>query len=154
MVKNPDGTLVVTVKELQGPEGLQAELNAQGIRADVTYTPRDKKCAPGRFISADYAYVSPNPKNMTAQHREEFDRPEHWRSRHVTRPISRDKFMISPEFMHLERPWCWSSGLATPREWAGAWEPIWPSPAALCVPCMLVDEGGADAEQAREMAGS
>ncbi|KAB8185838.1 hypothetical protein [Microbispora catharanthi] len=154
VVKNPDGTLIVTVKELQDPEGLQAELNAQGIRADVTYTPRDKKCAPGRFIGADYGYVSPNPKNMTAEQLEEFNRPEHWRSRDVTRPITRDKFMISPKLMQPGETLVLEFRLGNAPGVGWSLGTYLAKPGSPVRPCALVDEGGTDAEQAREMAGS
>lgn len=154
MVKNPDGTLTVTLKELQNPEDLQAALNAQGVKADVSYTPRDRKCASGRFVGADYAYDSPDPKHMIAQQLEEFNRPEHWRSREVTRPVTKDKFEVSPTFMRpgetlvLE----FRLGNAPGVGWSlGTWLV---GPGGPVRPCTLVDAtGGGDAEQAKEMAG-
>ncbi|MFF3437797.1 hypothetical protein [Streptosporangium sp. NPDC002721] len=153
VTKNSDGTLIVTINELQDSEGLQAALNAQGIKADVTYTPRDKVCAPGRFASADYAYGGPNPKNMTAEQREEFNRPEHWRSRDVARPIAKDKFRISPNFMRPGETLVLEFRLGNdPRVgWSFG---NWLAKADSSVrPCTLVDEGGADKEHAEEMAG-
>ncbi|AWS47839.1 hypothetical protein [Streptosporangium sp. 'caverna'] len=153
VTKNPDGTLIVTINELQDPEGLQAALNAQGIEADVTYSPRDKQCAPGRFTSADYAYGSPNPKDMTAEQRKEFNRPEHWRSRDVTRPIAKDTFRISPNFMRPGETLVLEFRLGNdPRVgWSlGTWLA---KAGSSVLPCTLVDEGGSDKEHAKEMAG-
>ncbi|MEV7965772.1 hypothetical protein AB0O34_07285 [Sphaerisporangium sp. NPDC088356] len=99
VARNPDGTVTVTIHELQHPEGLQAELIAQGIPADVTYSPPDEQCAPGRFTSVDYAYGSPDPRMTTRRERVEFERPEHWRSRDATQPISMSAFKISPRFI-------------------------------------------------------
>jgi hypothetical protein len=153
VTKNPDGTLIVTINELQDAEGLQATLNAQGIKADVTYTPRDKKCADGRFTSVDYAYGSPDPRNMTAEQLEEWRRPEHWRSRDVMTPITKDEFKIFPYWMRpgetlvLE----FRLGNAPGVGWSlGAWLAKPDSPIR---PCTLVDEGGFDKEDAKEMAG-
>ncbi|MEV3986730.1 hypothetical protein [Nonomuraea sp. NPDC049758] len=153
VAKNPDGTLIVTINELQDPEGLQAALNAQGIKADVTYNPRDKKCASGRFVGADYMYGSPNPKNLTAEQRKEFYRPENWRSRDVTRPVSKGKFRISPKFMRPGETLVLEFRLGNDPgvSWSlGAWL----AKAGSSVrPCTLVDEGGHDKEHAEEMAG-
>ncbi|MEU8324325.1 hypothetical protein AB0C33_38725 [Nonomuraea sp. NPDC048881] len=153
VAKNPDGTLIVTINELQDPEGLQAALNAQGIKADVTYNPRDKKCASGRFVGADYMYGSPNPENLTAEQRKEFYRPENWRSRDVTRPISKDKFRISPKFMRTGETLVLEFRLGNDPgvSWSlGAWLA---KAGSSVMPCTLVDEGGQDKEHAEEMAG-
>ncbi|MEO3891892.1 hypothetical protein [Nonomuraea sp. B5E05] len=152
VAKNPDGTLIVTINELQDPEGLQAALNAQGITADVTYSPRDKRCASGRFVGADYMYGSPNPKNMTAKQRKEFYRPEHWRSRDVTRAISKDTFRISPKFMRPGETLVLEFRLGNDPgvSWSlGAWLAKAGSPVR---PCTLVDEAGHDKEHTEEMA--
>ncbi|WP_237101971.1 hypothetical protein [Nonomuraea sp. MG754425] len=153
VAKNPDGTLIVTIYELQDPEGLQAALNDQGIKADVTYNPRDKKCAPGRFVGADYMYGSPDPRHMTAEQRQEFYRPEHWRSRDVTRPIAKDKFRISPNFMRHGETLVLEFRLG--NDPGVGWSlGTWLAKAGSSVrPCTLVDEGGYDKEHAKEMAG-
>jgi hypothetical protein len=153
VTKNPDGTLIVTINELQDSEGLQAALKAQGIKADVIYTPRDKQCAPGRFAGADYAYDSLNPKNMTAEQREEFYRPEHWRSRDVTRPIAKDAFRISPNFMRPGETLVLEFRLGNDPGVAWSLGTYLARADSSVRPCTLVDEGGADKEHAKEMAG-
>ncbi|MEU8377685.1 hypothetical protein [Streptosporangium sp. NPDC048865] len=150
VTKNPDGTLTVTVNELQDPEGLQAELNAQGVKADVTYTPRDKRCAPGRFTSVDPAYGGPDRKDTTAGRRPE---KENWRSMDVTRPVAKGVYRISPSFMRPGETLVLEFRLGNdPRVgWnLGAWL----AEAGSSVrPCVLVDEGGLDEKHADEMAG-
>lgn len=39
----------VKVNRLEGAGGLEQALRERGIRADVTYLPTDKQCAPGRY---------------------------------------------------------------------------------------------------------
>ncbi|MFC7592539.1 hypothetical protein ACFQYP_59080 [Nonomuraea antimicrobica] len=130
VVKKPDGTVQVTVREFRDSEGLEAKLKAEGILADVTFTDADEHCARGRFAGADLAYDPPSTKNMTDQERKEFDAPENWRSADAARPINRNTFVISPSYIRKGRRWCWSSGRATTRKWPGGSVPIWPRPAA------------------------
>ncbi|MER7368599.1 hypothetical protein [Nonomuraea wenchangensis] len=130
VVKQDDGTVQVTVREFRDPDGLEARLKAENIEADVTFTEADKQCAPGRFVGADLAYDPPSTKNMTEQERKEFDKPENWRSRDAARPLNADTFVISRATSGRGRRWCWSSGQATTREWAGRSAPSWPKPAA------------------------
>ena len=154
VAKNPDGSLIVTINELQDPKGLQARLNNQGIRADVTYTPRDKMCAPGRGVGADYAYDPPERSALTAQQRAEFDRPENWRSADAASPISWDKLKISPSFMRPEETLVLEFRLGNdPRvKWNLRG---WLAKAGSTVrPCTLVDEAGADKEVSDKMIGS
>ncbi|MET7338742.1 hypothetical protein [Nonomuraea sp. NPDC005650] len=153
VVKKSDGTVQVTVKEFRDPDGLEAKLEAEGIRADVTFTEADKQCARGRFAGADLAYDPPSTKNMTEQERKEFDKPENWRSRDAARPIKRDTFVISPSYIRpgetlvLEfRPGNYSGmdrQLGTYLAKAG-------SPVA---PCTLVD-AESDEAMVKEMAGN
>ncbi|MEN3534514.1 hypothetical protein AAH991_05320 [Microbispora sp. ZYX-F-249] len=99
VVKQTDGTIRVTVRELREPDELEAKLEDAGIPADVTFTEAGKRCAPGRFAGADLAYDPPSTANMTERERREFDKPENWRSRDAARPIDRDTFVISPEYI-------------------------------------------------------
>lgn len=52
---NPDGTVTITVNRLEDPEGLERELAARGITADVSYAPPGKTCQsfPERFQRQD-----------------------------------------------------------------------------------------------------
>jgi hypothetical protein len=51
---NDDGTVTITVNRLEDPEGLERELAAHGITADVTFTPPGKRCHHlPRYKSAD-----------------------------------------------------------------------------------------------------
>jgi hypothetical protein len=43
---NPDGTVTITVNRLEDPDGLERELAARGITADVSYAPPGKTCRP------------------------------------------------------------------------------------------------------------
>jgi hypothetical protein len=153
VAKDPDGTLIVTINELKDPEGFQAALNAQGVKADVTYTPRDKKCAPGRFVGADYGYDSPNPKNMTAEQRKEFYRPEHWRSRDVTRPIAMGTYRISPNFMRPGETLVLEFRLGNDPRVGWSLGTYLAKAGSSVRPCTLIDEGGVDKRHAEEMAG-
>jgi hypothetical protein len=56
---NDDGSVTITVNRLEDPEGLERELAAHGITADVTFAPPGKACrlTPMRF---DLAY-NPEP---------------------------------------------------------------------------------------------
>lgn len=47
-----DGEIKVSVKRLAEPEALEQALAAQGIKADVSYTPAGKACAAGRYQEA------------------------------------------------------------------------------------------------------
>lgn len=47
-----DGAVKVSVNRLDQPEDLEKALEAKGIKADVTYTPAGKQCAPGRYQEA------------------------------------------------------------------------------------------------------
>ncbi|MEO3808832.1 hypothetical protein ABGB17_07495 [Sphaerisporangium sp. B11E5] len=153
VTRNPDGTLTVTVKELQDAKGLQATLNAQGVRSDVTYTPRDKKCAPGRFVSADHAYGSPDPRNMTAEQLREWGRPEHWRSKRTVIPVSQGKYKISPNLMRSGETLVLEFRLGNDPRVGWSLGAYLAKPGSPVRPCVLVDEGGSDREHADEMAG-
>lgn len=50
--KASDGQVTVTINQLEGAEALEDALAAHGIRADVTYPPEGKGCAPGRYTEA------------------------------------------------------------------------------------------------------
>ena len=54
---NPDGTVTITVNRLEDPEGLERELAARGITADVSFAPAGKMCRsiPERFQRVDDA---------------------------------------------------------------------------------------------------
>ncbi|TYB57067.1 hypothetical protein FXF51_41875 [Nonomuraea sp. PA05] len=103
VVKNPDGTITVTLTELRDPEGLAAKLSTVGVTADVTFEPPGKRCAGDRFASADLAYGSKNPAEMNEEELQEFHDKENWRSHKVVRLVSRldsgQKFLISPQHM-------------------------------------------------------
>ncbi|MEU8271487.1 hypothetical protein AB0B89_30545 [Sphaerisporangium sp. NPDC049002] len=139
VARNPDGTITVTIYELQDPEGLQAELIAQGIPADVTYSPPGEQCAPGRFTSVDWAYSSPDPRTMTRRERAEFERLEHWRSRDVTQPISMSRFKISPRFIRPGETLVMEfslGGKGSSYRWSlGSWLA---APGSEIAPCTLV----------------
>jgi hypothetical protein len=51
VTSNPDGTLTITVDRLEDPEGLERELAAHGISADISFAPPGKMCGtvPERF---------------------------------------------------------------------------------------------------------
>ncbi len=51
VTSNPDGTLTITVDRLEDPEGLERELAAHGITADISFAPVGKMCrsVPERF---------------------------------------------------------------------------------------------------------
>ncbi|MEU8267865.1 hypothetical protein AB0B89_11910 [Sphaerisporangium sp. NPDC049002] len=57
VTKNPDGSVTLTIREFRDPEGVEDELAAAGVRADVTYMPLGKRCErPGfRPLDADQA---------------------------------------------------------------------------------------------------
>ncbi len=57
VTKNPDGSVTLTIREFRDPEGVERELAAAGVRADVTYMPLGKRCErPGfRPLDADQA---------------------------------------------------------------------------------------------------
>jgi hypothetical protein len=59
VTSNDDGSVTITVNRLEDPEGLERELAAHGITADVSFTPPDQMCRPSpqRF---DLAY-NPEP---------------------------------------------------------------------------------------------
>jgi hypothetical protein len=91
----PDGIIRVTVNELRDPAGLQAELRAAGIKADVTFLAPGTRCAGPRFASVDAAYDGPaaaGPNELRALVNES-------RSLKVTRPISVREIGISPEYI-------------------------------------------------------
>ncbi|SDJ71681.1 hypothetical protein [Nonomuraea jiangxiensis] len=91
--ENPDGTITVTVNELRDPEGLEADLEAAGIKADVTYLAPNTRCEGPRFASVDGKYDGPpfdTPEEMRRAH-------EGWRSAKATRPISVRTIGIHPE---------------------------------------------------------
>ncbi|MEU5867268.1 hypothetical protein ABZ815_39265 [Nonomuraea sp. NPDC047529] len=56
VTRSPDGTVEVTVNELSDPAGLEAELAAVGIKADVTFLAPATRCAGPRFAGVDRAY--------------------------------------------------------------------------------------------------
>ncbi|MFI7465206.1 hypothetical protein [Nonomuraea sp. NPDC049646] len=56
VTRGPDGTVEVTVNELRDPAGLEAKLDAVGIKADVTFLAPATQCAGPRFTGADRAY--------------------------------------------------------------------------------------------------
>lgn len=47
------GTITVEVERLEDAEGLEAELAAYGVHADITYVPNRQECAPGRYTAVD-----------------------------------------------------------------------------------------------------
>jgi hypothetical protein len=49
LTTNDDGTITVTIYTFDDAEGLEAQLEAHGVPADVTYTPWHKRCQPDRF---------------------------------------------------------------------------------------------------------
>jgi hypothetical protein len=57
VTSNPDGTVTITVNRLEDPEGLERELAARGITADVSFAPPGKTCRsyPERFQRQDDA---------------------------------------------------------------------------------------------------
>lgn len=116
-------SVVVGIRHLQWRHGRKHTTPRRSL------PPRDRKCAPGRFIGADYAYDPPNPRHMTAQRLEEFHRPEHWRSLEVTRPVAEGEFEISPKFMRPGETLVLEFRLGNA---AGGWEPGWRSRAVLC----------------------
>jgi len=59
VTKDPDGTLTVTLTELRDPEGLEAELAAAGVKADVTFLASGTRCQVPRFVGADESYGGP-----------------------------------------------------------------------------------------------
>ncbi|MEO3867948.1 hypothetical protein ABGB18_03865 [Nonomuraea sp. B12E4] len=94
--ENPDGTITVTINELRDPEGLEADLGAVGVKADVTFLAPHTRCEGPRFASVDGAYDGPP-----------FDSPEElrraregWRSAKATGPLSIRTIGIHPE--HIE----------------------------------------------------
>ncbi|MEU0479462.1 hypothetical protein ABZ260_09825 [Streptosporangium sp. NPDC006013] len=95
VTKSPDGTITVTVNELRDPTGLQADLGAAGIKADVTFLAPGTRCTDGRFAGVDPAYGgSPvtGPDELRSLMNE-------LRSPKVTRPISIREFRISPKYI-------------------------------------------------------
>jgi hypothetical protein len=46
ITSNDDGTLTITVNRLEDPEGLERDLAAHGITADVSFAPPGKMCRP------------------------------------------------------------------------------------------------------------
>lgn len=48
VTSNDDGSVTITVTRLEDPEGLERQLAAHGITADVSFAPPDKMCRPGR----------------------------------------------------------------------------------------------------------
>jgi hypothetical protein len=63
---NDDGTVTVTIYRFRDADGLEDKLEEHGVNADVSYTPADKRCHPGRYQLAD------------KQHRVGVDMTGHW----------------------------------------------------------------------------
>lgn len=90
VTKSPDGTISVAVNELRNPEGLEADLQAVGIKADVTFLPPDTRCAQEpRFASVDPAYDGLGTLKPGVD--------KEWRSLRATRPVSPQELRIFPE---------------------------------------------------------
>lgn len=45
LTRNPDGTILVRIKELRDAAGLEADLRAHGVITDITYLPYNGRCA-------------------------------------------------------------------------------------------------------------
>jgi hypothetical protein len=45
LTPNPDGTILVRIKELRDAAGLEADLRAHGVITDITYLPYNGRCA-------------------------------------------------------------------------------------------------------------
>jgi hypothetical protein len=63
VTKAQDGTLTVTLNELRDPDGLEAELAAAGVKADVTFLAPGTRCQVPRFAGVDGTYGGPPVAN-------------------------------------------------------------------------------------------
>ncbi|MFG1702648.1 hypothetical protein ACFLIM_05590 [Nonomuraea sp. M3C6] len=94
VTKDQDGTLTVTLKELRDPDGLEAELAAAGVKADVTFLAPGTRCEVPRFVGADESYGG-SPVDSAAELRERVSKV---RSYKAIRGNS-GKFQIFPEYI-------------------------------------------------------
>jgi hypothetical protein len=94
VTKGQDGTLTVTLNELRDPDGLETELAAAGVKADVTFLEPGTACAVPRFVGADESYGG-SPVDSAAELRERVSKE---RSHKAIRG-SKSKFQIFPEYI-------------------------------------------------------
>jgi len=95
VTENADGTLMVTINELRDPDGLEAELDAAGIKADVTFLPPGKRCAVPRFKGVDASYGGPpvsSPDELRSQAAKS-------RSYKAIKHIPQRGFQIHPQYI-------------------------------------------------------
>ncbi|WP_336211030.1 hypothetical protein [Nonomuraea sp. LPB2021202275-12-8] len=95
VTESPDGALTVTVNELRDPAGLEAELGAVGIKADVTFLAPGTRCADSRFAGADAAYGGPPPSGPDGLRA----LVNGARSFKATRVVSVREFRIDPRYI-------------------------------------------------------
>ncbi|RGA06225.1 hypothetical protein DI270_004365 [Microbispora triticiradicis] len=121
VTENPDGTITVALDEMRDPEGLQADLLAAGVTADVSFLAPHTRCADPRFEGVDPSYGSPG--HTEAQMRAGVER---WRSFEAAQVVDVREIRIRPEFIrpgetlvlefrdnqNAQRPWRLGAWLA------------------------------------------
>jgi hypothetical protein len=103
LTENADGSITVKINEFRAPDRLERDLAKRGVRADVSYLEAGKKCAFGRFTSADPNYVEwdgrvePDPRKREKYLREAMS----WPSVKVAspRPAAPNEFKIAPRYI-------------------------------------------------------
>lgn len=128
VTKSPDGTITVTVNELRDPAGLQAELGAAGVKADVSFVAPGMRCESGRFVSVDPAYGGSGATGPDE---------ERWRSLKATRPISMREIRIAPEHINPDETLVleYRDNQNTHQPWRlGAWLAQAGTPVKPCTP--------------------
>ncbi|MER6508719.1 hypothetical protein ABT158_17990 [Nonomuraea sp. NPDC001636] len=95
VTRGPDGTVEVTVNELRDPAGLEAKLDAVGIKADVTFLAPATRCAGPRFTGVDRTYGGEPASNAS----ELRSRVEESRSYKATRVKSVRTIQIFPRYI-------------------------------------------------------
>ncbi|MGP4102714.1 hypothetical protein [Nonomuraea sp. KM90] len=132
VARSADGTITVTVRELRDPEGLQAELGAAGVKADVTFLDPGERCRTPRFTGADPSYGGPPVSQEELRWG-----AEHWRSSRAVRTEPGRGFVIRPELVR-EGETLVMEFSEHPRagvKWEmGAWLAAAGSPVTPCVP--------------------
>jgi hypothetical protein len=103
LTDNVDGSITVKINEFRAPDRLERDLAKRGVRADVSYLEAGRKCAFGRFTSADPNYVEwdgrvePDPRKREKYLREAMS----WPSVKVafSRPTAPNEFELAPRYI-------------------------------------------------------
>jgi hypothetical protein len=95
---NDDGTITITVNRLEDPEGLERELAAHGITADVIFAPPDKMCyhapRPASLVEAFVGVTRNDEDTITLQSADLEGRTLVVESRRLTTPDPDGPFII------------------------------------------------------------